>query len=94
MAPDVVLITSVLNTGTHKWSYTNTRSVFTCEERFEQSRKSIQSVRTQMPHAKVLYVECSNIPEAMEATLKQESDFYLQLYENDSIRNVCLASEK
>ena len=42
-ATSLILITSVIDTPNAPLSYTNTRSVFTRQQRFEQTKKSIQT---------------------------------------------------
>ena len=41
---NLVLITSVINTPKKPLSYSKIRSVFTREERFEQTKKTIESI--------------------------------------------------
>jgi len=60
---NLVLITSIVNTPNLPLSYTKTRSVFTTEERFTQTKKTILSVKEKIPNCKILIVECSKLSE-------------------------------
>jgi len=89
---DLFIITSVINTGNNKWTYTNVRSVFSTEERFHQTLQTIQSIRNLKDNTKIILVECSNLSEEMENTLKQNVDYYLQTYSIDYVREGCINS--
>ena len=51
---NLILITSVICITNKPLSYTKTRSVFTHEERFEQTLKTIQTIRDKIPIQKYL----------------------------------------
>ena len=84
---DLVLITSVICTTNNPLSYTNNRSVYSHVERFEQSKKTIQTVKEKIPNSKIFIVECSNLNEEMTNYLIKNSDYFLNLYNNEQIRN-------
>jgi len=83
----LVLITSVINTPNKPLSYTNKRSIYTHEERFEQTKKTIQSVQNKLPDSTIFIVECSLLSDEQELFLKKNSSHFLNLYDNESIRN-------
>ncbi len=91
---DIVLLTSVINPGNIPWTYSSVRSAFTPEQRFEQLRGSIQSVRTFLPSAEIIIIECSDIPESYETILKGSVEHYINLYNEDEIRKICVGSNK
>ncbi len=91
MASDLVLITSVINTGNQPWSYTSNRSVYSPQERYEQTLQTIQSVKGRLPDAKIFLVECSDIS-AFE--IKDKVDYFLNLYEYPEVRSACLETNK
>ena len=84
---NLVLITSVICIENKPLSYTNIRSVYSHEQRFEQTKKTIQTIREKIPNSKILLVECSNLNEEMTRYLVENSDFFLNLYEDEKIRN-------
>lgn len=81
---DIVLITSVLYTlgGAHPMS----RSVFTHEQRFEQTKKTIQSIRDKIPRAYIIMVECSPLTAEHDAYLEGAVDVFFNLW-NTSLRD-------
>ena len=84
---NLVLITSVICTTNKPLSYINTRSIYSHEERFEQTKKTIQTIREKIPNSKIFIVECSNLNEEMTNYLIKNSDYFLNLYNNEQIRN-------
>lgn len=91
---DVFIITSVLNTGAMPWSYTRTRSVYTCQQRYEQTLKSIQSIRDLNDSTFIVLSECSEISTEMTEELRSRVDLFVQSYDNETIRNACINSIK
>jgi len=60
---NLILVTSVINTPNIPLSYSNIRSVFSRQDRFEQTKKTIQSVKQKLPNNKIMIVECSDFNE-------------------------------
>jgi len=83
MDKSLFFITSVINTTPAPLSYAQ-RSVFSHQQRFEQTVKTIESIRKHCPEAKIALVECSDIDSEKETTLKSLSDYYYNLYYNDN----------
>ncbi len=94
MYSDIFVITSVINTGNTPWSYTGLRSCYTKEDRFKQTIQTIESIRKLNDNTKILLVECSDIDESMTNTLKDKVDYFLQTYDDISVRDACLNSIK
>lgn len=94
MSSDIFIITSVINTGKKPWSYSTSRSCFTIEERFNQTLKSIESIRKFNNKSIILLVECSELDTNMTEILRQNVDFFLQTYDDLDVREACLNSEK
>ncbi len=82
---NIVLITSVINICSKPLSYTNTRSVYNSNERFEQTKLTIESVKKYIPCSKILFVECSNISSDIELYLKNNTDYYINMANDDDI---------
>lgn len=94
MYPDIFVITSVINTGNKPWSYTGIRSCYTKEDRFKQTIQTIDSIRKLNENAKIIIVECSDIDETMTNSLKDKVDYFLQTYDDMSVRDACINSNK
>ena len=85
MSSNLVLITSIIYTPKIPLSYIDTRSVFTPEERFEQTKKTIQSVKEKIPNSKILIVECSNLSKEEHYYFNSNCDYFLNLIENKNV---------
>jgi hypothetical protein len=53
---NLVLITSVICIENKPLSYTNVRSIYSHQERFEQTKKTIETIREKIPNAKIFVV--------------------------------------
>jgi dTDP-4-dehydrorhamnose reductase len=94
MLKDIFLITSVIQTGSNAWSYTHIRSVFTPQQRFEQTLKTISSIRALKDGSRIIVCECSPLNEKMEQILREKSDIYLNCYHNAEIQEACIHTNK
>lgn len=84
---NLVLITSVICIENKPLSYTNIRSVYSHKERFEQTKKTIQTIREKIPNSKILIVECSNLNKDITDYLVQNSEYFINLYYDEKVRN-------
>ena len=84
---NLVLITSVINTPCNPLSYSLTRSVFTRKERFEQTKKTINSIKEKIPDYKILIVECTNFNEEEEYFFNKECNYLVNLWNNVELHN-------
>lgn len=82
---DLIIISSAINTCSAPLSYYPVRSVFPKEERFQQTFKTIESIK-KIPNKRVSFVECTEIPQEYEEEIKAKVDFYKNIYKgNESI---------
>lgn len=81
----LVLITSIIYTPDIPLSYIYTRSVFSHEERFEQTKKTIQSVREKIPNAIIFMVECSDLNTEHHKYLLENTDYFFNIYNTTNI---------
>jgi hypothetical protein len=89
---NLVLITSIIWTPNTPLSYISTRSIYTPTERFEQTKKTIQTIREKIPESKIILVECSNLTEEQNNYFENNSDYFLNLI-NDEIKKNYIYSE-
>lgn len=82
MNDNIVLITSVINTPKLPLSYSRVRSVFSREDRFIQTKKTITSIKNKLPNVKIMIVECSDLNEEERDYLNNNCDYILNLWEN------------
>lgn len=83
-APNLVIITSVLNCVKDELSYYHTRNIFSLEERYQQTIISIESIRLKIPNVEILLCECSYLE---KNDICQKVDYYYNFYENEIVRN-------
>jgi hypothetical protein len=80
--PYIFLITSTIRTSEHPLSYARTRSVFSAEERLEQTLRSIESVRTKVPDTLIVLLENSELSAIETATLRKVADWFISFAED------------
>ena len=90
----LVLITSVINTPNTPLSYTNTRSVFSRQDRFEQTKKTIKSVREKLSNSKIIIVECSDFNEEENNYFKENCNYILNLWNKKELHNYIFGPSK
>lgn len=77
---NITLITSVIDPPNTPLSYTNCRSVFNKEERFEQTKKTISSVLEKMPNTKIFLIECSKLSDEERKYFLENTDYFYNIY--------------
>ena len=82
---NLVLITSVIDPPDKSLSYSKIRSVFTKNERFEQTKKTIQTIKEKIPDCHIMITECSDLNSEEEKYFKDNSTYFLNLFENQKI---------
>jgi len=91
---DLVLVISVLNTPNKPFSYSKIRSVFSREERFEQTKKTIQSIKENISNCKILLVECTDFNEEEKNYFKENCDYILNLWNKKELHNYIFGPSK
>jgi hypothetical protein len=81
---NITLITSIIDTPNAPLSYIKTRSVFSKEERFEQTKKTILSIREKIPNNKILLIECSLLTSEERDYFIENVDYFLNVYDTDN----------
>lgn len=79
---NLVIITSVVNTPNVPLSYTNNRSVFNREERFNDTKKTFESVKKHIPNCKILLVECTDFNKMEKKYFYENSNYIINLWDN------------
>ena len=91
---NLMLITSVINTPNKPLSYTNTRSVYSREKRFQQTKNTIETVKQKIPNCQIIIVECSDLTDEENEYLKGNCDHVLNLWEKEELRNKIFSNSK
>ena len=80
------IITSVVAPDTNApLSYANIRSVYSVEDRLNQTMDTLKTLRNKIPDIKLLMVECSPISWHTE-TLRMSVGAFYNIYPNDDVR--------
>jgi hypothetical protein len=77
---NLTLITSVINTPELPLSYIKTRSIYSREERFEQTKQTIKTIREKIPDNKILLVECSQLTPEETDYFTKHTDIFLNIF--------------
>ena len=86
---NLVLITSIIKTPNIPLSYTNVRSVYSHNERYEQTKQTIKSIKEKIPNCKIILVECSELDCDEHLYLKNNVDYFINLINNpNDIKNI------
>jgi|694.fasta_scaffold00020_3 hypothetical protein len=85
---NLVMISSLIKTSSEPLTYSNIRSVYTHDERFEQTLKTIESVRKYIPNAQILLIDCSDFSDSQETVLKNACDMFLNVYNINNMRSI------
>ncbi len=73
---NLVIITSVINISKTPLSYSETRSIYSVEERFLQTIKTIDSVRQRIPNCKIMLVESTDITDEYKKIIQEKVDYF------------------
>lgn len=94
MKNNIIIITSVINTPSFKLSYSNIRSIFSINDRFNQTIQTIQSIKNKIPNSYIILIECSQLNENMTILLKENTDIFINLYNIEHLRNNIYSTSK
>jgi hypothetical protein len=78
---NLVLITSVIRITDGPYNYSETRSVFSHSERYEQTKRTIESVREKIPNSTIFIIECSPISQEEREYLVEHSEIFINLFD-------------
>ena len=83
---DCIVVTSIVEIGDAPVAYAPTRSLYSHQQRFEQTLETIASIRKHLPDTDIVLVECS--PDGYYTQeLEKRVDVFRNAYPNDAIRN-------
>lgn len=84
---NVVMIISVINTVARNLSYYPIRSIYTSEERYKQTLKTIESVKKYIPDAYIVLIEGSVLNTEMETGFKNMVNMYINYSTDKDVYN-------
>jgi len=72
----------------------DTRSIYTREERFQQTQRTIENVKRNIPDVKILLVECSQLTDEERKFLETECQWTINLIDNADLRENIYSQSK
>lgn len=81
---NITLITSVIDVPNKPLSYSNIRSVFNKEDRFDHTKKTISSIKQRIPNNKIMIVECSLLSNDERQYFIDNTDYFFNIYETNN----------
>jgi hypothetical protein len=73
---NIIFITSVIHTPDLPLSYINTRSIYNHNERFEQTKKTIYTIRMKIPNSIIFIVDCSPLNDYEKEYFEKSADIF------------------
>ena len=83
-----VMISSLIKITNAPLSYHPIRSVYTHQERFDQTLKTIQSIRNNIPNCFICLIDCSFFTQEEDEILNKACDFVINLYDDLDMRKI------
>jgi hypothetical protein len=74
---NVVIISSKIIVSSNAFSYSDTRSIYTTKERYEQTLNTIKSIKKYIPNFYIIFIDNSILPELYCETIKNEVDVFI-----------------
>lgn len=86
---NLIIITSVLNISKNELSYYHIRSVFDIYQRYDQTLKTIESIKKYIPNYYILFCESSDLTNYNDIleNIQNEVNVFLNFNENNNIKN-------
>ena len=82
----LVIINSKIIVSDKPLSYSTSRSIYTPDERFEQTIESIASVRNSLPEAKLLLLDNSILESRWKRELENTVDFFINPFDDNELK--------
>ena len=82
---NLIIVTSIINPPKLPLSYCNIRSIFTREERFNDTKKTFESIK-KIPNSIIILVECSDFIQNEYDYFVKNTDYIINLWENKEIQ--------
>jgi hypothetical protein len=82
---NVILITSKIYVSNRQLSYSKNRSVYTHEQRFKQTLKTISTIKQKIPDYFIVLFDNSKFTEKENIILKENVDCFINIKDNDML---------
>jgi hypothetical protein len=78
---NIIFVGSIINVPNKPLSYSPIRSDYTRNERYEQTKNTIKSIRKKMSNTKIILVECSELTNDELNYFTSSVDYFINLYD-------------
>jgi hypothetical protein len=85
---NLVIITSVIITSPNKLSYTKTRSIYTHTERFNQTCKTIESIKKHIPNSYIILLECGKLKPEYQQIFNNSCNMVINYINNKQVTDI------
>jgi hypothetical protein len=82
---NIVIITSKIYTSKNKLSYIANRSIYTYQERFNQTLKTIETIKNKIPNYYIILIDNSIFPQNEFNKLNNSVDKFINITNNDKL---------
>jgi len=90
---NLIVITSIISIPNLPLSYTPVRSVFTEEQRYQQTILTIESIRKNIPNSHIVILECSPNSNFLEE-IKTKVEYFFNYFEDKDVKDVVYSIHK
>lgn len=91
---NLVVVPSIIKPPNSPLSYIETRSIYNSIERFEHTKKTIESIREKIPNSKILLVECSELTNEEMNYFNHHCDYVINLIHDKQSKENIYSSSK
>jgi hypothetical protein len=74
-----VFISSKIIVSTNRFNYSDSRSIYTSEERYDQTLQTIESIRCHIPNSYIILFDNSDFSQDQYSTLHEKTDLFLNI---------------
>jgi len=85
MVQNIVIVTSVIDPPNTPLCYYKIRSIFSKSERLDQTIKTLDSIKQNIPNVYIILVECSTLQSNEIKTLTDRCDLFVNLINNINV---------
>lgn len=74
---NIVLVNSKIVVSNHSFSYSQSRSIYSINDRFKQTKETIKSVKKYIPNSYIVFIDNSDLTDEMVSFFNKNVDIFL-----------------
>lgn len=91
---NIVLVPSIIHTPNTPFNYINKRSIYSSEERFTQTKETIESIKQYIPNYFIICVECSRLTQEQVEYFSENVNIFINVFENSDYKEKIYSNSK